>query len=176
MGVMINAVRTAFEKGYRVTKDGKVLSPTGTFRKLGMSSGCSRSSGTSRPRYLTFNVVDSRKKRVPVPVHRLAGYQLYGEAALDSVTQVRHLDGDHTNNRFTNLAIGSGTDNALDRPEAERKAHARHAASFRRNLTDRQVGRLKKDRARGETYAQLSEKYGIAKSSISRIMHGTLYT
>lgn len=43
-------------------------------------------------------------------VHRLVALAFYGPSELD----VRHLDGDQTNNRLTNLRYGTPTENAAD--------------------------------------------------------------
>ena len=46
--------------------------------------------------------------------------------------------------------------------------------SFRK-LSDADVGNLKRDRLSGMTYAELSEKYGVVKSTISYILNSKTY-
>ncbi len=164
------AIQTAHRKGYRVNRGGKVVSPFGKFRKLRLGGG----SG-GRPQYYTFNIVDDRGKRVPIPVHRLVALQKYPRKSMREGVRVRHLDGDHLNNRPSNIAVGTESENHFDVPEKTRIARAKHAATFTRKLSDFQLRRLKRDRSRGMNYRDLSAKYHIAKSAISRIVNGTLY-
>ena len=147
------AIRTAYAKGYRVTREGKVVSPSGKLRKLRLGGG----SG-GRPQYYTFNIVDDRGKRVPIPVHRLVAFQKHPRKSMREDIQVRHLDGDHLNNRASNITVGSESDNHMDVPEQERIARAKHAASFLRKLSDLQLQNLRRDQSRGMSYNDLSAK------------------
>ena len=167
--VMAKAVITAHEKGYRVTPDGRVVTRFNRERKLRLTG-----SG-GRTQYFVFNIIDERKVRVPVPVHRLAMYQAYGELIFEDGVSIRHLDGDSLNNSLDNLEIGSHSENMMDQEREVRVARAKHAASFQRKLTPERLASLREDRAKGWTYAQLGEKYGVPKSTLSRIFNGTLY-
>lgn len=166
--IISDAIRAAHEKGYRVTKSGRVVGLRGGYRKL-------TESAEGRTRYYRFNVADDRGKRIPIPVHRLAAYQLFGERSMREGIETRHLDGNSLNNRLSNLQLGSPTANRLDEPARVRKQRASHAASFTRRLTSKQAAQLRKDRRRGLSYADLSEKYDLHFSTVSDIVNGRLY-
>lgn len=155
------ALLRAWEIGYRVDSAGNVVSPyTGQLRK--QQTRTDRRSGYRRVRFS----VHHEGEKFPVEVHRLAAFQKFGEKLFESGIVVRHLDGDSTNNRPDNIAIGTPSDNEMDRSKEERVARARHAASFRAWPEDT-IAEIKRDRERGFTYKQLTEKYGIAKSTLS---------
>lgn len=167
--IVVEAIRLAYEKGYRVMDVG-VVSPKGKRRKLRLSRGTK-----GRVRYLEFNVKDARGKSVPIPVHRLVAFEKFGEASFGKGTLVRHLDQNPLNNSLDNIALGSNSDNMMDRPYCDRVAHAKVAASALRKLTPDALAKLRRDREGGATYRQLKDKYNISISSISRIINGTLY-
>lgn len=149
----------AVENGYTVDDGGCLINPKGKKPKT-------RIDNTGYPTVTLGPVYD----RMPIKVHRIAAYILFGEIIFDSKTHVRHLDGDKTNNKPSNLQIGTQSENMLDRPRKERLEHARRASTFNRKLTDQQVENLRKDRAVGLTYRQLCGKYGISKSQVSYIV------
>lgn len=157
-----DTIRVAFSKGYRVTQEGVVISPQGRVRKLQM-----------RGQYLTVTI-SRNGNSIPIPVHRLAAYQLRGEAALECEA-VRHLNGESTDNACSNLMAGTHTDNAHDRPECARILHARVAASYLRRYTDAEIRAIRVDRACGATLRQLVCKYGSQKSTMSMITRRKLY-
>jgi hypothetical protein len=109
--IMTRAIRLAYDKGYRVTPEGSVLSPRGVTRKLKRATAGRRE---TRAEYLGFNVKDDRNKCIPIPVHMLAAYQLFGESTFGDDIQVRHLDCNSLNNRLDNLALGTREDNERD--------------------------------------------------------------
>jgi len=171
MGTIIQeAIRTAVEKGYRVDDRGQVMSPSGKLRKLGVGSHTG-----GRAKYYVFNICDTRGKRVPIPVHRFAMYQRYGEESFKEEIVVRHRDCDSLNNKAGNLALGTHSENHMDEPKELRVERARHAASFLRKLSPEDVACLRRDRARGATYAQLGDRYGVVKSTVANIVKGRLY-
>lgn len=155
--------RLALE-GYRVNKDGQVLTPKGLIRKLSASHA-----KDSRPSYYRFNVKHEGKS-YPVRVHKLAAYLKFGEDAF--VFLVRHLDGNSLNNKDENLALGNGSDNAFDRPSSERKAHSYKASKVLRKLTDDEVFEI---RGSSESLRVLASRFGVVKSTIHNVKSGKLY-
>jgi hypothetical protein len=101
----------AIAKGYRVA-DGKVYGPTGQINPSPDSKG-----------YLRFNV-QRNGKSATCWVHRLVAFQKFGEAIHAPGIDVRHLDGDHTNNADSNIAIGSRSENLRDTPAPARSRRA----------------------------------------------------
>lgn len=159
----VRAVLVAYEKGYRVTDAGDVLSPLGRTLKL---------NGTA---YKRFSVADPPGKPLKVRVHQLAGYQWFGSRALASGHMVRHLDGRGHNNHRGNLAVGTPHDNIMDTPGHVRRAHALKAARTRRRLTFAQAEELRRKRVEGASYRLLCVEYGLCKSLVSYIVNRRTY-
>jgi hypothetical protein len=149
-------VKLAHSKGYRVTPDGVVLSPFGKVRKL-------QQVGRKKCPYYAFTLA-TEDAAFPVPVHKLVAFQKFGEDAFLPGFHTRHLDGNSMNNREENIQMGTGTDNALDRPEAERRAHA--AKGNRKHSLDF-IAKIRKEHSSGASYRELSERHGVGKSTLS---------
>lgn len=154
----------AVKKGYKVTEDGRAIGPSG--REVARK--CRRG-------YMEFWLKGGEIGNGNVPVHRIQAYQKYGDALFTPGLEVRHLDNNRLNNAASNIAIGTHSENMMDRPEEERKKYSWGAVSFRRLLTDRQVEQLRQDREKGISYKKLMEKYGIAKSTVSYIVNRKTY-
>lgn len=99
-------------KGYRVI-GGEVFGPRGKINPAPDSKG-----------YLRFNVQRDGKSAT-CWVHRLVAFQKFGEAVHAPGTDVRHLDGNQTNNAEENIALGSRSENLRDTPQAARSARAK---------------------------------------------------
>lgn len=156
----------AKKRGYRVTPGGEVISPFG--RVL--------STWPNKKGYLSFSIASRVSgKRANLLVHRLAALQMFGEAMLDTCMEVRHLDGNPTNNRLSNLALGTPSQNSFDRPPEKRRLHSLRAARKLRKLSFEEASRLREDRRKGHTYKELCLKYGISKSTVSYIVNGKTY-
>lgn len=158
-------LRYVINRGYRVI-DGQVWHP---------DASAPRKLQANRGGYLVFSA-GSRKEgtRGTAYVHRLAAWQKFGDEIF-SWADVRHLDGDKTNNRPENLVLGTRSENMMDRDATDRVAHARKAARVQRKMTDKQVAQLRKDRVAGATYAVLMQKYGISKTAVSYIVNHKTY-
>jgi hypothetical protein len=103
----------AERKGYKVV-NGEVFGPKGKIKPSPDSKG-----------YLRFNVYrEANKKCETCWVHRLVAWQKYGNAIHFPDLDVRHLDGDHTNNAEENIAIGSRSENLRDTPAPARSQRA----------------------------------------------------
>ena len=112
---------------------------------------------------------------VNVPVHRLQAYQRFGEAIFEDGVEVRHLNGDALDNSLVNIAIGTASENQMDKPEHVRKRVAAQGAKARRSLSDEQVERLRRRRSEGAKYSELMEEFGIAKGTVSLIVNRKTY-
>ena len=156
------AVLYAYEKGYRVDPFGNVLSPSGSKRKLRTQK--------IRNYFRLYFTVGVPFGSYPVRVSRLAAYQKYGMRALAPDTQVRHLNGNSLDNSYDNIAIGSQSENMMDRSIADRAKHAQWAGLHRSDSID--WGPIDTDRSAGMSYNQLAKKYQISKSSLSMRYRG----
>jgi len=158
------ALVRAKEKGYKVTKSGEVLSPSGKKRKLSVHDG-----------YYRFNI-GFGDESYPVRVHRLQAYQKFGDKYLKSDLQARHLDGDSKNNSWDNIAIGTQSENMMDKPKKQRIEHARQGAPNK--LTSKQVKEIREkvENDNYKTYSDLASEYGIkSKGNISDIVNGNTW-
>jgi len=111
----------AAEAGYTVNKEGtEIRNPQGikvaTFESKGY-------------RIFDFGPKADRKH---IYVHRFQAWFKFNTTMYGAGLQVRHLDGNSRNNHADNLALGTQSQNMLDRPAADRKAHgyqtSRHIA------------------------------------------------
>lgn len=119
--------------------------------------------------------IRSRSKGIlqKVPVHRIIAHQKYGDELFGDGIQVRHLDGDKTNMRPSNIAIGTQMDNYLDMSE-ERRARlimaAHRAGLARRTFTMEEVKRIRDEYdSSGVGFNTLARKWGCAKSTMRMI-------
>ncbi len=149
--------------GYHVESDGTVKSPF------------SQKAGYVAKTGYVYVTVEFEGGDVKIPIHRLAAYQKFGDLIFNTGNVVRHLDGNPSNNSYDNLALGSQSDNMLDRSEDSRREHAKKGAKVLRKLSDQQVVTLRADRARGLTLNQLCDLYGLSKSTVSYIVNGKTY-
>lgn len=150
----------AHRKGYRVTEQGEVVNATGRTRKCQTK----RSKGDAR---LVFNVAIGYRKVFPVLVHKLQAYQKFGDEAFKVGTLVRHLDGNAFNNRPDNIALGTPTDNAMDRRPIARQLHAQKGNRGKGAVCEATWGRIVLDHVGGMGYKKLRTKYGVGLSTLS---------
>jgi hypothetical protein len=162
--------QAAFEQGFRVSDSGQVVSPNGTTR---LPHYCSKKPGQAPYGRVTVRIGD---RRHAVSIHQLAAYQLWGDAAFADGIHVRHLNGDSTDNRPENLALGTAVENSMDRPESDRKRQALHAASHRRTLDHGRIQELLTMRRSGASLLQCGKAFGLSKGQVSEIMSGKLYS
>lgn len=170
MSFETNALILAFEKGYRVSIDGThVVSPIG--RRL---NGSFRDKN-SKKKYRTFCIKSEGSPR-NVAFSRLQAYQKFGTMILDPSMEARHLNENSEDNSYDNIGIGTGSQNQMDQPEEVRKAHALHAASFRRRFSSEQIEDMKKMKLEGICLRLIGEKYGIGKGHVSDIINEKIYS
>lgn len=106
-------------------------------------------------------------------MHGRAVHKIMAEAFLgprpSPVHQVRHLDGDHTNNQLDNIVWGTPKENAADRARhgRDRIGAAHHATK----ISDEQVIFLRQMRGRISTRA-LAERLGVNPSTVLAIQNG----
>lgn len=111
----------AYRRGYRVTDDGRLTSPTGRCRAI-------RLYGTQR--YPTFAIQWKGKTQSGVfgiPIHQFAAFCFFGNDAFATGLVVRHRDDDRLNVRRDNIVMGTYSENELDKPAAVRSRSARLA-------------------------------------------------
>lgn len=150
----------AKERGYFVDKQGNTYSPRGN--KVGTRG---------KDPYLYFGIRVSKTKVIKVYIHRLQAYQKFGDLIFNDNIEVRHLNGNSFDNSFKNLAIGTPSENAMDKPESKRKKISLAASNKLKVYSDELVLEIQKMREAGMTYTELRKKYNIkSKSSLNYIL------
>lgn len=144
------AIIKAYEKGYRISEGGDVISYTGKIRKPVYD--------TRGYQVFTFGM---NYNKIPIQVHRFQAYQKFGDSIFDINIHVRHLDNNSTNNSWDNIAIGSPSDNMMDKSLKTRRNAAITASSNIRSLTDEQIKDLRNLREEGWTYPMLMERFDV---------------
>ena len=166
---MTNRVKCAYDKGYRVDKDGNVIGVSGKILKL----YCNHIGKYER---LTFSV-KCGDKHTTIGVHKLMAYQKFGDEALKEGVHVRHLNGISTDNSYDNIAIGTASQNMMDIPEEDRVKHAILASKHIRKFSDEVVAEIKEKHKNGVSYNKLMKEYGISsKGTMSYIINNKYKT
>ena len=163
-GKTAEGVRVAVAKGYFVDAAGHVFNPQGRPLKPWFTSD-----GYLR---VSIRVGYDRRK---VHVHRIAAYQQYGEEALRADLDCRHLNGNKLDNRPVNIALGTRSENMLDRPADVRREHALKAARVKRKLSQDGVAQFWQLRRQGMGLKTLAKTLGISLSTASYILTGKMY-
>ena len=157
-------IRRLVEAGWSVNANGTVLKPSGEIRKCYTKKG-----QKNRPPYRVFNVKDDGLSR-PVHVHKMVAFLKFGAVAFDNL--VRHLNNKSLDNSWNNIAIGSNSDNMMDRPAEERKAHALKAVKVLRKFTVEQVIFIRRTQESGKA---LAKYFNVSPSTISGIRNRKTY-
>lgn len=180
---VVNGARTrtdefvvmAYERGYRVTDEGRVVSPHG--RVLSIKRHGSQRYPTVSLRVGTQNTPSGM---YGLPAHHLAAYCFFGEQALSSGLKVRHLNGDTEDLSRTNIRLGTGSDNEMDKTPAVRRASAQVARAAQKRpgnyrFTDDEVRSIRARSCDGETGAAIGRSLGVTKECIHLILKGVNY-
>ncbi len=152
----------AYELGYRVLPNGDVIGLRGRVLK----------GWIDKYGYRYFRV---GKKTGDVAVHRLIAYQKFGSKLYEPGLQVRHLNNDQLCNTPENIDIGTATQNAYDKTPETRLRAARTAAKVQRKITSEEAEEIRRLHNSGVSYRQLTERFGIAKSTVSYIVNNKTY-
>lgn len=121
---------------------------------------------------LKYNVELSGRKSVMLSKHgqtkRIYVARLVAEAFCGVPTgpQVRHWDGDCTNDRPDNLRWGTDQDNKNDTARHGSRKGEKHALS---KLTEEQVLEIRKRAEAGENQTKLGAEFGVCQEAVSDI-------
>lgn len=163
-----------FEWLYEVSKVGRVRAlPAITNRRIGRSknNGAELRRFVAANGYLTVHLCRGSKKH-PRTVHSLVADAFLGTRPCSAV--VRHLDGDATNPRRSNLAYGTPKENQDDRIMHGTDCRGeKHPAA---KLTADSVRAIKARIAAGEMKTAIAADYGVSRYAISDIARGRSWT
>jgi len=163
------AIRIALNSGMSVTKDGVLVGAKGAISKAKKVSGNG---------YLMFSAYDEQGKQYKGLVHQLQAYLKYGEIVFTETSQeihVRHLNGNPLDNSWDNIALGSQSDNFMDRPLEMRLRCASRAAYAKRVISVEDIRTIRAKKAQGLSLTALSKEYGKSKGHLSDIVNRKLY-
>lgn len=121
MSLQNQAIRYAVTAGYHVADDGTVCGPKGILKP---------SLRGRSVKYWHFKVGFAGQSRA-IPVHRLAGYQRFGEAALQPGVHICHGDAGPLDNSVGNLRLGTASENEMDKSRETRVRVAKLAIAKR---------------------------------------------
>lgn len=120
----------AYAPGYEVTADGRVFSIGHNWRGYGKREMRQSLNSHGYPS-VRLTMGGERKRTV---VHRLVALHFLGPRPSPE-HEVRHLDGDKTNNAVQNLAWGTRAENAADREQHGRTSRgAQHSRAIRSSV------------------------------------------
>ena len=149
----------AYDRGYRVTKDGDLLNPKG--KKIG-SISTKGYEGTG---------IWIDKKQQKLHTHRLQAYQKYGNKLFEDGIVVRHLNGNPLDNSFNNIAIGTYRDNVMDIPKEIRTKSCVAAAKTLIKYPKEFVLKLREEHKEMKSYSELSKKHNMPRSMVWQLIN-----
>jgi hypothetical protein len=102
-------------------------------------------------------------------IHRLIAWVFHGPAPFKGA-EVRHLNGDPTNNAADNLAWGTHAENQADMKRHGSAKKGENCPTTK--LTNNQVRELVRRWRDGEVQQRLAEEYMVSPNTVSRIVRG----
>ena len=147
------------ERGYYIDKEGNAYNPRGKVLKGKIKNGY---------KCITIRI---DKRRVDVSFSRLQAYQKYGEEIYREGIVVRHLDNVKENNSFTNIVIGTQSENLMDNPKEKRLEYAINACRKASKYNKEFIEEIRQKHIDGWPYSKIKEHYKLPKSTISYIIN-----
>jgi hypothetical protein len=154
----------AVNKGMHVTPEGTVIGVRG--KPLSCNIGTNG--------YFKVSIT-CNGKRVVTEVHKLVAYQKFGESVFDDGVHIRHLNGHPLDNRWDNIALGTVSENSMDRDKKTRLRVARQAAAVKRRFTMDTIRDIRRKREQGYTLQNLADEFESTKGHMSDIVNRKLY-
>ena len=155
------AVKTAYDKGYRVNKYGEVIGKKGKILSYKLNHG-----------YKMFCVRLKNGETYAIHYHRLQAYQKFGNIIFKKDINVRHLNGDSLDNSFDNIDIGTCSDNMMDILPEVRSIKAINATRKKqdsiRSFEERCL--IYEDLKNKIPYSEIMKKYSISSKGTLSFM------
>jgi len=142
----------AYERGYRMDKDGTFYNPKGNIVRGHLDDGY---------RNFKIRVPGNYKKHYHFRLSRFQAYCKFGDKIYEEGIVVRHLNGIRDDNSWDNIEIGTQSQNMLDRPVEERKKHAIKAS---RKIAKYDVDEVRKYHNKVNSYKKTMKKFNIPSS------------
>ena len=155
----MNKLQIAYERGYRVTKNGCLI-----------GLRCKRVGSINNDGYETTTILNNNK-RIYIQTHRLQAYQKYGDKLFEDGIVVRHLNGNKLDNSCNNIAIGTSKDNAMDIPKHIRQKRAALIVKSSIKYPKKFVLKLREEYKVIKSYAELGRKHNMDTRIIWRLIN-----
>lgn len=155
----------AYRRGYRITREGRLINPNGDYVN-GFLIKC------KNVEYLRFGIRINKKTK-HLSVHILQAYQKYGEFVFEVNIVVRHKNNISTDNSWDNILIGSHKDNSLDMSLEFRSLTACKSRITLgcRVLSDKEIDEIRMLSLQGNlTIRQIASMYNCKSYSINNIL------
>lgn len=150
----------AFNKGYRITKEGVLINKLGNKVKGYNKNGYN---------YYKLRRNDDYKKYNEFKFSRLQAYQKYGNNIYKKGTVVRHLNGIRDDDSWDNIAIGTQSENMMDKPKDVRMRASLIAASYNRKYD---VIKVREYYNKVKSYRKTQKHFGISSgATLHNILH-----
>jgi len=152
------AIIIAYNKGYRIINglihyNGKIRTPKDINDKG----------------YYRISIRDENNKHFIMFLHRLVGYQKYGNLIFNKGFELRHLNGIKIDNSEDNIIIGTHQENIMDIPIKKR----REIASNARKIHNHDA--IIKMRNEGKSYKDIMKEHNISsKGTLSFIINKSM--
>lgn len=148
-----------FKKGYYVDYNGNIYNKNG--RQL---NGCIDKNKGYFYGFMIYN-----KKKYHVYFHRFVAFMKFGNMLYCDRFEVRHLNGNKTDNSFHNIVLGSHSENMLDIPDDIRKKNGLNASLHSRKYTtkydDEEIKNIKCYYYSSKSYVKTMNKFNISNKS-----------
>ena len=166
------ALLFAVFRGYYCDGRGQVFSPKGKIVNGSIGSNGYRTIGVR----VIFD--NGKSEKCNIYVHRLQAYQKYGDKIFDKGVVVRHKNNIKTDNEYSNILVGSYSDNYFDNSEEIKN---RILTGSNKGIDSARIANLKYDdnliKSVGDfVYGGMNlvkdaiDKYNIPSSSITRVL------
>lgn len=148
----MNKLQIAYDRGYRVTKDGYFLNPKGKVIGNNIDSRGYKQTG-----------IIINKKYKSLYTHRLQAYQKFGDKLFKNGIVVRHLNGNKLDNSWGNIAIGTNRDNQMDISKEIRQKRCLPSIKAQIKYPKEFVLKLREEYKEVKNYSKLAIKYNIER-------------
>ncbi|MFE0101208.1 HNH endonuclease [Streptomyces sp. NPDC059009] len=147
---------------YAITEDGRIYGPRGW-----LNPSANPISGYL---HITTGPAGAPKRWL---VHRLVALAYLGDPP-SAQHEVAHLNGNSRDNRIENLAWKTHAENEADKAmHGTKRCGERHGSA---KLTDAEADEIRAEYKNGVlSHVMLAEVYGVASSTITRIINGNAY-
>lgn len=160
LSISNQSIIEAYNRGYRVTKDGSILNSKKEIIKLVL-----------KQKYYVFGIRINNKIN-NIFIHRLQAYQKFGNKIFEDKIIVRHLNGNPLDNSCDNIDIGYVKDNLFDIPIEQRIKNTQNSTKVKQKYSNELIIYIRhKYITKQLTQIQLSKKFNIPKSGIHHILN-----